>query len=362
MNSKIIANGILRSVGILVAIALLLLFLYKIQSVIVYVALAAVISLIGRPLVLFMRKRLKFNNTVAVVITMLLFFAIFAGLIGLFIPLVLEQGQNLALLDLQELQKNARSIYSEIITYFNYNNIDVEESIKDSELLSKIDFALIPDYLNKIVSGFGSFSIGLFSVLFISFFFLKDSRIFEQGILTLVADEHETRTKKSINTIKDLLSRYFGGLLLQILILFIIYTIVLLIFGIDNAVVIAFLCALLNLIPYVGPLISGFLMILLSMSSNLGESFSDVILPKTIYVMVGFVIAQLVDNFFSQPYIFSKSVKSHPLEIFLVIIIAGLLFGIVGMIIAVPTYTAIKVILKQFLSENKIVQKLTKGL
>jgi predicted PurR-regulated permease PerM len=78
--------------------------------------------------------------------------------------------------------------------------------------------------------------------------------------------------------------------------------------------------------------------------------------------MIGYVIAQLVDNFFSQPFIFSKSVKSHPLEIFLVIIIAGILFGIVGMIIAIPTYTAIKVILKEFLSDYKVVQKLTKNL
>jgi len=100
----------------------------------------------------------------------------------------------------------------------------------------------------------------------------------------------------------------------------------------------------------------------LVLSSNLGESFSEVILPKTSYVMIGFVVAQLVDNFVSQPIIFSKSVKSHPLEIFLIIIIAGILFGIAGMIVAVPAYTAIKVILKEFLSEYKIVNKLTKGL
>ncbi|ARV08667.1 AI-2E family transporter [Winogradskyella sp. PC-19] len=362
MNSKIIANGILRAVGILLAVALVLFFIYKIQSVIVYIAVAAVISLIGRPLVLFLRRKLKFNNTIAVVFTMVLFMAILVGLVGLFIPLITEQGQNLALLNIDKLQDNVQDLYNQIVTYFEFNNIDVEQSIKDSGMLSKIDFALIPDYLNKVVSGLGSFSIGLFSVLFIAFFFLKDSKLFEDGILTLVPKGNESRSKRSFNKIKDLLSRYFGGLLLQILILFIIYTIVLLIFGIDNAVVIAFLCALLNLIPYVGPLVGAFLMILLSMSSNLGESFSEVILPKTTYVMIGFIIAQLVDNFFSQPYIFSKSVKSHPLEIFLIIIIAGILFGIVGMIIAVPTYTAIKVILKEFMSEYKVVKKLTKGL
>ena len=362
MNSKTIANGILRSICILAATVLVLYFLYKIQSVIVYIAVAAVISLIGRPVVLFLRRRLKFNDTLAVVVTMLTFIGIFIGLVGLFIPLITEQGQNLALLNIDQLQSNAQHLYYQIITYFEFNSIDVEQSIKNSNLLSKIDLALIPEYLNKIVSALGSLSIGLFSILFIIFFFLKDSQLFEESIMTFVTSGNETRTKRSINKIKDLLSRYFAGLLLQVFILFLIYTIVLFVFGIKNALVIAFLCALLNLIPYVGPLVSCFLMLLLSMSSNLGESFSEVILPKTVYVMIGFVIAQLIDNFFSQPFIFSKSVKSHPLEIFLVIIIAGILFGIVGMIIAVPTYTAIKVILKEFLSEYKVVKKLTKDL
>jgi predicted PurR-regulated permease PerM len=276
--------------------------------------------------------------------------------------LVVEQGHNLSLLDIKALQQNAENLYSEITTYFDLNKIDVEQSIKDSNVFSKLDYSIIPDFLNSFIGGLGNSLIGLFSVLFISFFFLKDSRLFENGIITFVPDSKESRWKNSFEKIKDLLSRYFVGLIFQILILFVIYTIVLLIFGIDNAIVIAFLCALLNLIPYVGPLVSGILMIVLTMSSNLGESFSSVILPKTTYVMIGFIIAQLVDNFFSQPFIFSKSVKSHPLEIFLVIIIAGLLFGIIGMIVAVPTYTAIKVILKEFLSENKVVKKLTKDL
>lgn len=362
MNSKVIANGILRALGIIAAIALVLFFLYKIQSVIVYIAVAAVISLIGRPIVLFLRRKLKFNNTLAVVVTMVLFIGLLIGLIGMFIPLISDQGKNLALLDFEQLEDNINKLYLQVNDYFEFNNIDVEQSIKDSNLLSKLDFSLIPNFFNGLINGLGSFSVGLFSVLFISFFFLKDSQLFENGIIALVPKGNEMRSKRSWNKIKDLLSRYFVGLIFQILILFVIYTIVLLIFGIDNAVVIAFLCALLNLVPYVGPLVSGFLMLLLSMSSNLGESFSEVILPKTTYVMIGFLIAQLVDNFFSQPVIFSKSVKSHPLEIFLIIIIAGILFGIVGMIVAVPAYTAIKVILKEFLSEYKIVSKLTKGL
>lgn len=362
MNSKIISNGILRAVAIILGVALMLYFIYKIQSVIGYIAIASVISLIGRPIVLLLEHKLKFKNTLAVIVTMLLLLGVFAGLVGLFIPLVIKQGQNLSLLNINELQKNIENLYTEIITYFDLHQIDVEQSLKDSNLLSKIDFALIPNFLNSIISGLGSFSIGLFSVLFISFFFLKDSRLFESGILTFIPDNKESRWKTSTTKIKDLLSRYFVGLIFQILILFIIYMIGLLIIGVENAVVIAFLCALLNLIPYVGPIIGAFLMLTLTMTSNLGESFSEFILPKTLWVFVVFIIGQLVDNFGSQPVIFSKSVKSHPLEIFLMILMAGILFGVVGLIIAIPAYTALKVILKEFLSENKIVKKLTKDL
>jgi len=362
MNSKIISNGILRALAIILGLALLLYFLYKIQSVIVYIAIASVISLIGLPIVRFLKSKLKFKNTFAVVTTMVILIALLVGLVRMFIPLVVEQSHNLSLLNIEQLQGNIEDLYFQLTDYFGINSYDVERSLKESNLLTKLDYSIIPNFINSVVSGFGSFSIGLFSVIFIAFFLLKDSKLMEQGIMVLVPDSKEARSKKSFEKIKTLLSRYFVGLIFQILILFVIYTIVLFVFGVKNAIVIAFLCALLNLIPYVGPLVGGVLMLTLTMSSFLGESFSNVILPKTTYVMIGFIFGQLVDNFFSQPFIFSKSVKSHPLEIFLVIIIAGILFGVVGMIVAIPTYTAIKVILKEFLSENKIVKQLTKDI
>lgn len=362
MNSKTISNGILRALGTILGIVIVLFFLYKISSVLVYIAIAGVISLIGRPIVQFLKKRLKFNNTLAVITSMALLVGILIGLIFMFIPLVIEQGRNLSLLNIEELKANMEDLYYQVSDYFNSTDIDLAESIKRSDVFSKLDFSAIPDFLNSMVSALGSFSVGLFSVLFISFFLLKDSRLLQNGIMVFVPDNKESRLRKSFEKIKDLLSRYFIGLVFQLSILFVFYSIVLLVFGIDNAVVIAFLCALLNIIPYVGPIISAFLLMALSMTSNLGEDFSTVILPKTIYVMIGFVIAQLIDNFFSQPFIFSNSVKSHPLEIFLVIIIGGLLFGVVGMIVAVPTYTAIKVILKEFLAENKLVKSLTQNL
>ena len=362
MSVKDISNGILRAIAIIAGILILCFFLFRIKSVLTYIAIAAVVSLLGRPIVLFLRRKLKFNNTVAVIVAMLLMIGVITGIVALFIPLIVQQGQNLSLLNIDEFQVNIENLYRQVTAYFGLNSSDIESSIKESKIFSNLNFGFIPDFLNSFISILGSLSIGLFSVLFIAFFFLKDSKLFEEGLLVLTPSDKVSKLKKSFNTIKDLLSRYFVGLLFQILILFVIYSIILVVFGIENAIVIAFLCALLNLIPYVGPLIGGLLMITLSMTSNLGADFSTVILPKTIYILVGFIIGQLVDNFVSQPQIFSKSVKSHPLEIFLIIIIGGLLFGVTGMIIAIPGYTAIKVILKEFLAENKIVKSLTKNI
>ena len=362
MTSKTIANGILRAVGVLVAVALLLWFLYQIRSVLVYICLAAVIALIGRPVVVFLRRRLKFGNSLAVVTTISLMFAVFLGIMSLFIPLIAKQSKNLSLLNMNGLQSNFEELFNQAKDYFSARGIDLLTTLEEMDWLSKIDYKAVPDFLNHIFGALGSFSIGLFSVLFISFFFLKDSSMFDRSLMSLVKNSDENRLKNSVTKIRNLLTRYFLGLLGQVTVLFVLYTIILLIFGIENAVVIAFLCALLNLIPYVGPLIGGALMLLLSMSSNIGADFQTVILPTTIYVMIGFVVVQLIDNFVNQPLIFSSSVKSHPLEIFLIIIIGGLLLGIVGMVVAVPAYTAIKVIAKEFFSEYKVVQKLTKNL
>jgi predicted PurR-regulated permease PerM len=360
MNSKTITNGILKALAIIIGFSLLFFFLYKIQSILIYIAIAAVISLIGSPIIRFLKQKLKFPNTLAVITTMCFFLGILSGLISMFIPLIIKQGENLSLLNIDQLQYTIAHLLNQINDYFLSQNIDILNEIKNADLFKNI--TAIPNLLNSVIGTVGNLSVGLFSVLFITFFFMKDTGIMEKSLYVLVNDKSENKLRNSLKIIHNLLSRYFIGLVFQILIIFIIYTIVLVLFGIQNAIVIAFLCALLNLIPYVGPLIGGVLMLFLSMSSNLGEDFQTVILPTTIYVMIGYIIAQLIDNFLSQPLIFSNSVKSHPLEIFLVIMIAGILFGVSGMIVAIPTYTAIKVILKAFLADNKIVKSLTKDL
>ena len=360
MNSKTITNGILKALGITLGIVLLGYFLYTIKSVIIYIIIAGILSLIARPCIFFLRKKLKVPNTIAVILTMLLMLGLLTCLILMFIPLIAEQGKSLSLLEVDNLQKNIQEIFNQTTTYFTSQGIDVLSELKNVDFIAQ--FKEIPNLLNSVLGAVGSLSIGLFSVLFISFFFMKDSQLLKNSVMAIIPNKTEGRFSKSLEIINDLLSRYFIGLLFQITILFILYTLILLVFDIDNAVVIAFLCALLNLIPYVGPMIGAVIMFVLSMTSNIGLDFQSEILSTSLWIMFWYLMAQLIDNFISQPLIFSKTTKSHPLEIFLIIIIGGLLYGVVGMITAVPLYTALKVILKEFLSDNKIVKSITKDL
>src|SRR6056300_107199 len=361
MNAKEISNGIVRAVLQLTGLCILIWLLLHIKTLLIYMLIAGIVSLIGRPINQFLTGRLKFKNVLATSITIVFLLWVLVSIFSLFVPLLVQQGENLSLLEVNELKGNIETLIQEIGLYFNLDNSFWQQQFSVDNLFQNINLGLLPELLNQTLELLGGFTIGLFSVVFILFFFLKDSHLQERIILALVNDKVTNRVEKSIEKTKSLLSRYFLGLLLQISILLIIYSIVLAIFDVENAFIIAFLCALLNLIPYLGPIIGGVLMLLLTMSSFIGADFSTVILPKTGYVMIGFIAGQFIDNFFSQPFIFSNSVKSHTLEIFIVILASGTLLGPVGMIIAIPLYTTIKVIAQEFLAENKIVKSLTKN-
>lgn len=362
ISSKTIANGILRAIGVLALIFLILYFIYEIQTVIIYVIVSIVLSLIANPIIEFLRKRLKFSNTLAVVSTLVLFLLLIFGLFSLFVPLITSQGSNLSLLDTKAIENRLINLYGQLDIYLKVHNIDIDRVIKESDLSSKFKFNYFTDFFNSVINTISSFGIGLVSVFFISFFFLKDKVQFIVGVKKILPDRNEEKILNSIDKIRNLLTRYFIGLLIQLTIICILYLIVLLIFGVENAFVIAFLCAILNIIPYIGPFIGSILAGILTMLSNINNDFQTVTLPTTIYVTIGFFIVQMIDNNVSSPIIFSKSVNSHPLEIFLVILIIGTLFGITGMIIAIPLYTILKVIGKEFFPENKIIKILTKNI
>ncbi|MDI9257129.1 MULTISPECIES: AI-2E family transporter [Flavobacterium] len=357
ITSRTIAVGIVKAIGILLLFALLLYFLYKIQTVILYLIIALVFTLIANPVVEFLRQKLKFSNTAAVSVTLVFFMLIIVGILLMFVPLIVSQSNNLSLLNTQAIEKNIVELTNQTLTYLKSHNIDAKKLVN-----TNINLDVFTSFFNSILTTISNIGVGLASVFFITFFFLKDKVMFLVGAKKILPDAHEEQIINSVTKINELLSRYFIGLLLQLLIIFVLYLIVLLIFGIENALIIAFLCAILNIVPYIGPIISTIIAGFLTMMSHLGEDFQTEILPSTIFVLIGFFIVQLIDNNISQPLIFSKSVNSHPLEIFLVILISGFLFGIMGMVIAVPLFTIIKVVGKEFFPENKIIKQFTKNI
>ena len=355
MTSNTIAQGILKAVGIIVGIVLLALALYKLQNIIIYIVLAAVVALIGRPIVGFLKRRLKFKNTWATVTAIAIIMSFFAGIISLFVPLLISQGKNLASIDFKALNDNVHRFLDNLLHSLGMGRMESQAG-NIPELLNMEDVSSV---LNGFIGVISNIGIGLFSVLFIAFFFIKDGTAINNSFLSLVSPRRLPKVRKTLEDIKTLLSRYFVGLFLQLSVIFILLTIVLLIFGVKDALIIAFLCALLNLIPYVGPIIGAVVISVLTISNFMDADLQSVILPKTLYVFLGFLFTQFIDNVFSQPIIFSNSMKSSPLEIFIVTMVIGTLFGIAGMVVAIPAYTVLKVILKAVFPNNKLVQLLT---
>ena len=238
-------------------------------------------------------------------------------------------------------------------------------------LFQFLDPSRIPEIFGSIVGFFGNILIAILSILFIAFFFLKQQGLFVNMIRALVPNEFEDQTAHAIDESARLLMRYFIGVCVQITIITIFISSVLGFLKFENALLIGFFAALMNVIPYIGPILGASFGIIITISSNIirlssnvdpAISFYSDLLPQLGILVVVFAIMQLMDNLILQPNIFSKSVKAHPLEIFIIILMGAKLGGVLGMVLAIPIYTVLRVLAKVFLSEFKIVQKITQSI
>ena len=238
-------------------------------------------------------------------------------------------------------------------------------------LISLVDPSLIPEIFSSVVGFLGNILIAFMSVFFIAFFFLREQGLFNKAVDSLVPDKFTNQTNHAIEETTRLLIRYFTGILFQITTITLFVSIALSILGVQNALLIGFFAALMNVIPYIGPIIGAMFGVIITIASFADPSLQDPvlqvsfyadILPALIKVVIVFGTMQLLDNFILQPTIFGKSVKAHPLEIFIVVLVGAKLGGIPGMVLAIPIYTVIRVIAKVFLSEFKVVKSLTTSL
>ena len=122
-----------------------------------------------------------------------------------------------------------------------------------------------------------------------------------------------------------------------------------------DASVIGLIMGVMNVVPYAGPFIGGLIAVSMSMLTPIdGE-----IMYTAAVVFSTIVVVKVVDDFVIQPTLYSERIQAHPLEVFLVILIAGFIGGVWGMLLAIPLYTIIRVFAREFFSEYSIVRKLT---
>jgi len=345
--------------------------IYYFSDIVAYVLISWVLSMLGQPLMRFFQKKVRVGkfrmgpNTSAA-LTLFLFVLIATLLVYMFVPLIVEQANNLATVDYAAIATALEEPIQQLNDWAaNMGIVKTGKSPSDQvqeALTGWFEPGRIGNLFSSALGFAGNFLVAIFSILFITFFFLKENRLFVNFLTMLVPSGYEYKVKKSMKNITTMLTRYFGGITAQMTIITLIVSISLSLLGVKNALLIGFFAALINVIPYVGPMIGAAFAVFITISSNLGLDFYSEMLPLIIKVGGLFAVMQLTDNFILQPYIFSNSVLAHPLEIFIVILIGGKLGGIVGMILAIPVYTVLRVIASVFLSEFKIVQQVSESM
>jgi len=267
-------------------------------------------------------------------------------------------------------------------TQITEEDVEASKSFFDKvreNIYNFLDPSKIPELFGNAIGFFSNLFIAIMSIFFVSFFFLKEQGLFSSIISTILPNKHEAKGMHAIDEASTLLIRYFIGISIQIIVITGFVTIALTVLGIKNALLIGFFAALMNVIPYLGPILGASFGVIITISSyaaatnspELGEAINGAVqesafytdlLPTILKVLVVFGVMQVLDNFIFQPFIFGKSVKAHPLEIFIVVLMGAKLGGILGMVLAIPVYTILRVIAKVFMSEFKIVQQITKNL
>ncbi|MDR2126279.1 MAG: AI-2E family transporter [Prevotellaceae bacterium] len=365
-------NKLARYIIITAIIAIALFITWYFGNIIIYILIAVVLSIIGRPLVNFFDK-VKFGKyfcphwlSAALSLTAI-FFAMFI-LLFTFIPLISSQLQELSAVNIaqlvEQISKSMSGLEQQINKLIPNTDTFSFNQFLSENLSSYFNFSSISSIFGSVANMLINFVIAIFCIFFIAFFFLKEDHLLLAGITVLFPKKYETNIARVLKSINTLLIRYFIGMLIEITCVITFLVAGLTLFGglkFSTAMVIALSAGILNVIPYVGPLAGGIITVIVSLATDanfITTGNIGIIVP----IILIFVIVQLVDNIVFQPLIYSNSIKSHPLENFIVLLIAGNIAGILGMLVAIPAYTVIRVFAKEFLNNFRLVQKLTENI
>jgi predicted PurR-regulated permease PerM len=366
-------NATLRNFLIVIGIALAAYLTWYFRSIIAYIIVAGVISLIGRPIVDLLNsihiRKLRFPRALSSLLTLLLLYGLLALFFVIFIPLISKQIDALSGFDVNEIVKGLQEQLEKLDTVVRkvYKNMPAESTLYDiavEKITEILKPASISNFAGNMVGIVGKVVVAFIAVTFLAFFFLKDAGLFKETVMVLVPTQYEERIRNVLHSIKQLLIRYFIGIIIQSSIVLINITIGMTIVGFPFhlALVMGLLIGIFNVIPYLGPWLGGSIAVLMGIATAITAGGYPAVWLLIIYMGIVIACTQILDNNLVVPLIYSRSVNAHPIEIFIVIMAVGSFAGIPGMIVAVPAYTALRVFAREFFNNFGPVRKITSGL
>ena len=344
---------------IILSLALIVFLGWVFLDIFLYIVIAIVVSSILRPLTQYIVNtqifRIRIPRLLAVILSYAILILLIVSFVILFIPLISDQIEVISGINYENLYSRLTLPLQRLENFLILNDLTTESegfivnNLREN-IISFISNVKFGNVLNDILAFTGQFFVGILAVSFISFFFLYEMGSMRKKLISLIPNKYFEVTIAAYNKIERLLSNYLIGLLFQMFFIFTIASLGLSILGIKYALTIALFAAVANLIPYLGPILGGAFGILVGVSTGTDLAHSQDYLFLVLKIASVFGIVQLVDNIVLQPLIFSKSVKAHPLEIFIIIFAGASLAGIPGMIAAIPVYTVIRVSISELYS------------
>jgi predicted PurR-regulated permease PerM len=270
----------------------------------------------------------------------------------LFIPLIGAQIEALLSYDLDALYQQIQNPVGKIEdVLIKYGLIKTEPGFLITQaresLISGFGKIDVQGVVNTVLNTTSSFLISIIAIAFITFFLLLKNGLLRKNIMNVIPNSYFELAVSTFNKVENLLSNYLVGLLIQMTSIFSLAAIGLTLLNIEYALTIAMFAAVANLIPYAGPMLGAIFGILVGLSTGDFQGSNEVFF-FIFRILTVFSFVQLTDNILLQPLIFSKSVKAHPLEIFVVIFAGAKIAGILGMIFAIPVYTIFRVSIMEF--------------
>lgn len=341
--------------------------IYCFSNIVSYLVAAAILAMLSRPLKDFFQHRIRIGRwrmgpTSASLLTLLSLFLLIVGFFMLFVSTIIAQVKHLSAVDYAALGEKLKGPLADWDGWLRRAGL-----LEPGQSLSKriqetfIGFfqpKLLGDWIGGFLSAASGIALAILPVSFILFFLLKEEDLLTRTMYALMPAPWKRKSLRALEEAGAVLTRYLRGLALQTLSFMTIASASLWLLGVPNALLLGILGGLFNIIPYLGPLIGIVVGCFFTLIYFIEADF-NVIGLNLLKVVMAFGFTQLIDNVLLYPYITSASVRAHPLEIFLVVLVAAQLGGPVGMIIGVPLYTVVRAVVGMFFSEFQIVQHWT---